>query len=135
LRVNAGAFSPTFSPVFSCGGGPVAAGYASAVGEGVPLDELHRQKRAAVGQRPDLEEGRDARVLELGGDAGLGDEPGGGLVAAQPVVEDLDGHVAADRRLVGPVNDAHPAAGQFLADAEPADGVFPPPPVSRRRRR
>ena len=74
------------------------------LGQGLALDELHRQERAAVGQGAGLVDGRDARVLELAGDPGLVDEP-----AARPRsraeyrrCEDLDRHVRGPGPRPGP---------------------------------
>ena len=44
------------------------------VGERAPLDQLHDDERPAVAERADLVDRRDARVLELAGDARLVEE-------------------------------------------------------------
>ena len=70
--------------------------------EGPPLDQLHGQERPAVGQGAEVVDRRDAGVLELAGDPGLVDEPtrqqrpGG-----EPLLQDLDGHLAAEGAVVG----------------------------------
>ena len=43
--------------------------------EGAALDQLHGQEGAAVGQRAEVVDRRDAGVLELAGDPRLVDEP------------------------------------------------------------
>src|SRR5262249_13376533 len=84
-------------------------------GEGVALDQLHHQERAAVGERADVVDGGDGRVLELGGDAGLVEEPGGGRrVGPVAGLQELDGHVAVEGDLAGAVDDAHPAGADLF---------------------
>ena len=98
------------------------------------LDQLHGQERPAVGQGAEVVDGGDAGVLELAGDAGLVREPAGGRgVGREPVLEDLDRHLSAERRVAGPVDDAHPAAGdlvlQFVAAPRSRGRLRPPAPA------
>ena len=65
---------------------PVVAGVGAVleeVLEGAALDQLHGQKRPAVGQGAQFMDGGDARVLELSGDVGLGAEAGRGRRVAR----------------------------------------------------
>ncbi len=98
------------------------------VGEGVPLDELHHQERAAVGQRAEVVDRRDAGVLELAGDSRLGEEAAcDGRVGRIAILEELDGDVAVEREVAGAVDDAHPAAADDRTEcvAGNRDGLRP----------
>src|SRR5262249_56754157 len=69
----------------------------------------------AVGKRSDLVDGRDAGVLELARDAGLGQEALSGWGVVPVVVgEQLDGHVPAQGDVAGAVDDAHAAAADLI---------------------
>jgi hypothetical protein len=83
------------------------------------LDQLHGKEGAAVGQGAQVVNRRDARVLQLGGDARLVGEPAGaGRVGRVAVLEQLDGHVPVEGEVARLVDDAHAAAadlaGQFV---------------------
>jgi hypothetical protein len=78
------------------------------LGEGFSLDELHHQKRAAVGQGSDLVNRGNAVVLELAGDPGLLDEPPADRgFRGEAALQELHRDVAVDRQLAGALNHAH----------------------------
>src|SRR5262249_28060915 len=86
-------------------------------GKVLPLNELHGQNGPAVGQGPEVVDGGDPGVLQLPGDARLVREPGGrGGVRAEPLLEQLDGDLAAEDGVCGPVDSAHAAAGDLVED-------------------
>ena len=90
------------------------------VGQGPPLDQLHDQERPAVRQGADLVDRGDARVLELGGDPGLAQEPPGGrAVGLEPGVQELDRHVPGQPGVPGPVHHPHPALPHLLGELVP----------------
>ncbi|MFO0799706.1 MAG: hypothetical protein U0804_19725 [Gemmataceae bacterium] len=100
--------------------GRVAAG-AEEVVEGVALDELHRQKRAAVGEGAEVVDRGDAGVLELAGDVSLVGEPAGdAAVRGELRLEELDRHLAAEGGVGGAEDGAHAAAGDLGAEDVPA---------------
>jgi hypothetical protein len=105
---------------------PVVAGVGAVLEEVVerlPLDELHGHEQASVGEGAEVVDGGDRGVLELGRDAGLvGEPPGGRGRRAELVLEDLDGHLAAEDGVSGTVDDAHPAAGDLGEELVPAAG-------------
>ena len=60
-------------------------------------DELHDEKRGAIGQAAVVEDGDDGRVLQPGDDLGLPQEPRPGLGIAQEIgAHDLDGYRALE---------------------------------------
>ena len=86
------------------------------------LDQLHGEVGAAVGERAELVDGDDARVLELPADAGLLDEAADDVgVAAVAGLEDLHGEVAAEVGVAGLEDDAHAAAGDLAQDLVAGD--------------
>jgi hypothetical protein len=88
--------------------------------EGAPLDEFHHQERPTVGQPARLVDRRDAGVLELPGDPGLGEEALGGRRVGRVVAgQELDGHVPAEGGVAGAVDDAHAAAADLLKQFVP----------------
>ena len=88
--------------------------------EGVAVDELHRQERPAVGKRPDLVNGRNARVLKLPGDPGFVVEAAGGdAVGGIARVQDLEGDMAIESDLAGAVDESHSARTDFLKQFVP----------------
>jgi hypothetical protein len=89
--------------------------------ETLSLDELHRVIQD-VAVLADLEDGHDIGVMEPGRGAGLVAEPLQGLgVAARAGREDLQGHLSAQRDLLGLVDHPHAAAADLAEDAEVAD--------------
>ena len=85
--------------------------------EGPAPDQLHCQEGAAVEQRAEVVDGRDGRVLELAGDAGfVGEASGRDRIRAVLRQQHLDRHLAAEGGIGGAVDDAHPAAGDFIAE-------------------
>jgi hypothetical protein len=100
------------APVGSLGG--------EQVGQGPPLDQLHDQERPAVRQPADLVDRGDARVLELGGDPGLAQEPfGSRAVGREPGVQELDRHVPGQPGVPGPVHHPHPALAHLFGEFIP----------------
>jgi len=86
----------------------------------VALDELHGQKRLAVGERANFVGGRHARVLQLAGDGGLDAEAHGGRRIGRHLgLERLDSHVSVEERVACAADHAHAARadllGQFVA--------------------
>jgi hypothetical protein len=80
----------------------------------VPLDELHGQEGAAIGQGAEIVHWRDAGVLELPGDAGLvGEAAGGAGVGGVLLLQYLNGYLAVQGGVGGAVNDPHAAAGDL----------------------
>jgi hypothetical protein len=76
----------------------------------VALDELHGQKRLAVGERANFVGGRDARVLQLAGDGGLDAEAHGGRRIGRHLgLERLDSHVSVEERVACAADHAHAA--------------------------
>ena len=72
--------------------------------EGAPGQVLEDQVRFAVLLAPVVDR-QDVRMVECGDGPGLGPEPlQEGLVAGQGRVEDLDGHLAVQRDVVGQVD-------------------------------
>ena len=91
--------------------------------ESFPLDELHGQIRPAVGQGAEVVDGGDVRVLEQAGDPRLVDEPAGGVgILGEPILEHLDGDLAAEGGVGGQEYDAHPAAGDLVPEDVAARG-------------
>src|SRR5262245_53717679 len=88
--------------------------------QGAALDQLHGEEGAAVGQGTQVVNRRDARVLQLGGDAGLVGEPAGdGRVGRVAVLEQLDGHVPVEGEVAGLVDDADAAAADLAEQFVP----------------
>jgi hypothetical protein len=84
--------------------------------ERLPLDELHGQKRPAVGEGRHAVDGRDAGVLQLRGDACFFDEArrrrrSDGITGLQ----DLDGDLAVQLEVAGAADVAHAAAADAFA--------------------
>ncbi len=86
-------------------------------GERVALDQLHAEERPPVGERAQLIDRHDPRVLELAADLRLLDEPPDDLgVAPQVVAQDLDRHVAAEVGVAALQNLPHPSARDLAVD-------------------
>ena len=84
-------------------------------GQGATLDQLHGQERPAVGESADPVHGRNAGVLELGGDPSLVGEPASdGRVGRVIVLEQLNSDVPVEGKVAGPVDDAHAAATDLI---------------------
>jgi hypothetical protein len=98
-----------------------------------PLDELHRQEHPARGLA-DLVDRDDVRVRQLGQGLGLADQPGRGVGAAGPGLENLDRHPAVEVWIVGRVDLAHAASADLPLDHEAADHRPRPQPVTGGRR-
>jgi hypothetical protein len=81
------------------------------------LDELHGQERPAVGQRAEIVNRRDRWMLQLAGDARLTGKaqghPGRGAVL---VLQHLHRHFTGEDGIGGPVDDAHSAAIDLVAE-------------------
>jgi hypothetical protein len=82
------------------------------LGEGLPLQVLHRDEVDAILRLAVVDHGDGVGVAQLGGDAGLEEEAlleAGVLVVAVLGVEDLEGDRTVQGRLDGLVHAAHPA--------------------------
>ena len=94
-----------------------------AVAEGLPRDVGHdvvEQPPAIVGGGLDhaaVEEGQDVRMVELGGDGDLAEEPLGAERVGELGVEDLDRHRAVVLEIVREVDGGHAALAQLPLDA------------------
>ena len=67
----------------------------------------------------------DVRVVERGQNMGLTLEAGQSFgVAGQVIGQDLNGDLAIQFRVAGPVHHAHPAAAEFFQDLVMGDGLF-----------
>jgi hypothetical protein len=94
------------------------------LGEGPPPDELHGEDEPPVVVEPDLVDGDDPRMLELGGRLGLLDEPLGALaVRARPLERHLHRHLAAQVAVERAEDDPHPASTDLIADDVATDGA------------
>ena len=88
------------------------------LGEGVSLDQLHREEGPAIGECAEFIDRHDPRVLELSADPGLLDEPADhGGVVAEVFAEDLQGHIAAEVGVAALEHRAHAAARDLAVDA------------------
>ena len=80
------------------------------VRQGFPIDEVHHQVGAAA-LLAGIVDGHDVRVLKAGGGHHFQTKALPGLARAGDAgEEDLERHVAAQGRMVGPVDGAHPAS-------------------------
>ena len=87
------------------------------LGEGAAVQELHRDEEDAVVRAPVIVERDGVRVRQLGGDAGLEEEPLVEVgVAVVPGAEDLESHDAIERCLQCLVNAAHSPMANHLED-------------------
>jgi hypothetical protein len=87
-----------------------------------PPNQLHRIERPAVGLDSQLVDRHDVRMLELPRDLGFFVEPRDQLGRLERAGEHfLDGHVAAQERIVSKQHASQAAAGDFLLDDEAAD--------------
>ena len=74
-----------------------AEAFAEQDGQGPAADELHGQKRPAVGKRAQLVDRHDARMLKLAADLGFLDEPIAELgIFAMRAEQDFDGQLAVE---------------------------------------
>ncbi len=100
--------------------GPVVVGAVAGLeqlGQGVALDQLHREEGPAVGEGAELVDGDDAGVLELAADLRLLDEAADHVgVVAVVIAQDLQCHVAAEVRVAALEDGAHAAAGDLAVD-------------------
>ncbi len=86
--------------------------------EGAALDILHDDVELPVAAA-DVVDGADVGVVEGGGEARLLEQPVVGLfVGAQPLGQHLDRHLAAEPRVLGQVDLAHPALAEAADDLE-----------------
>ena len=86
-------------------------------GQGAALDQPHGEERPQVGERAQLVDRHDPRVLELAADLRFLDEAADDvLIAAVPIQQDLQGQVAAQVGVAGLEHDAHAAAGDLTQD-------------------
>ena len=89
--------------------------------QGVAAHELHHD-HVTIAFACDVVDGDDVGVLECGGGAGLLLESAAALRVGQAVRwEDLQGDVAVQTRVMGPVHDAHAALADLFEDPEPAE--------------
>ncbi len=89
--------------------------------QALALEELHGEVGDVL-VLADLVDGDDVVVLEGGAGPGLAEEAlAGHRVAGELRQDHLQGHGAAEVRVLGPVDDAHAPAPQFLLDGVRAD--------------
>ena len=75
-----------------------------------PGDKLHREVRTAVGERTELVDGHNARVLELSADPGFFDEPPDeNRIVAVLLEQDLESQLAAQFRIPAAQDRPHSA--------------------------
>ena len=84
--------------------------------EVAPAHQLHREVRPSTGVQPDVVHGDDARVVELAGHLGLGQEALDAL-GVRRIGERLHRDAAIELEVLGLVHRAHPAAADFFSDA------------------
>ena len=103
------------------------------------LEQLHGHVGHAL-LLPEVVDGDDVRVVELGGGLGLALEAvAGALVLAELAGDDLDRDLAAEHRVEGAEDLAHGALAELLHDLELADlgelHAVPANPTTRARAR
>ncbi len=87
------------------------------LGQRVPLDQLHAEEGPTVGEGAHFVDRHDPRVLQLAADLHLLDEPADHVaVIAEVLAQHLQGHVAADVRVVPFEHRAHAAPGDLAVD-------------------
>ena len=93
------------------------------LGEGPAPDQLHREVRAAIGERAQLVHRHDPRMLELAADLRLLDEPADRLGRVPvPLQEHLHRQVAAQLAVATDQDGAHATAGDLAEQVQPAGG-------------
>jgi hypothetical protein len=93
------------------------------------FDELHGEERSAVGKRAKIMHGRDIRVLQLAGNAGLVGKPTSRARGGrEPILENLDRDFPSEDGVGGAIDGSHAAAGDLLAEGVASGGY-----VRRRR--
>jgi hypothetical protein len=81
--------------------------------QALTFEQLHHQERRPVGERAGVEDLDDVRVSDRVGRARFVQEARQQvLVAAVVLVQDLDRHAAADPRVLGEIDGAHPTLAQ-----------------------
>ena len=86
-------------------------------GQGAALDELHGEIRPVIGERAQLMDGNDSRVLELPADLGLLDEPADQFgVLAVRLEQDLDRQIAAEVGVSALEDGPHAATGDLTEE-------------------
>ena len=89
--------------------------------QGLSRDELHREIRHAGGL-PDLVDRDDARMVQRRSGARLLAEPDEALAILEEMGgQDLQGHVAAQPRVLGAIDLAHRSRAQGIQDLERTD--------------
>src|SRR5205823_9253109 len=85
------------------------------VGEGAALNQLHRQKWPAVGQRPEVVDRGNPGVLQLAGNPRLLPEPPDSRapVVGQPE-QSLDADIPIEDEIPSEVDYAHPAPSNLF---------------------
>ena len=90
-------------------------------GDGLALHQLHHEERPAEECHARIEDSGDIGVIHHGQGLLLGVEPGQHLLRVHPELDELDGHLPADRvRLLGNEHGPHAAFADF-----PEQLVFP----------
>ena len=95
----------------------------SRLAERLPLDERHDVEEVAVGLAR-VEQRQDVRVLEVGGELDLGEEPLGADDGGELRAQNLERDLAVVPEVLGQVHRRHPAC---------ADLAFDPVTVGERR--
>ncbi len=99
---------------------PRAGLLAAQVAERPAVDELHRHEHAPL-VLADLVDGDDVRVREPGHHLRLAHEAGPILGIEPPRRDELEGDAAVELRVVGRIDDAHPALAGLGEHREPPD--------------
>ena len=88
----------------------------NALGERIALDQLEDEK-FRCSRFPQFVNGRYVGVIQGGDGSSFAMESGDPLRVARKLFgQDLDGHVALQLRVAGPVDFAHPAAAEHAGD-------------------
>jgi len=86
--------------------------------QALALHELHDDVDLSVGL-PNLVDGGDVGMSQLGGQPGLAEETVAGLGTCQEVAgQDFDGHRSPQHLVMGPIDHAHAAGADGVGDGE-----------------
>ena len=85
------------------------------VPKALPFQIGHDIEQEAVGF-PGIVERQDMRMIQVGGDLDLGQEPFGTDNRSQLRLQDLEGHLAVVLDVLGQVHGGHPALTQLTLD-------------------